>query len=81
MAALCIFMQGDNAVRAKTAGADIVGGDELIPQILQNKLQFDRVIATPDMMSHVSKLARHLGPLGLMPTVKKGTCLNAFWRK
>lgn len=64
--------QGDSAQSAKNAGADIVGGEELIPQILQNQLIFDRVIATPSMMVHVNKLARHLGPLGLMPTVKKG---------
>src|SRR4051794_37040672 len=73
-----VFCQGDNVARAKEAGADVAGGDDLIARV-QNEgfLEFDVALATQDMMGKVSRLGKVLGPRGLMPTPKAGTVVPA----
>lgn len=72
-----VFCQGDNVGKAKEAGADFAGSDELIKKIQQeNWLDFDVALATQDMMGQVSRLGKVLGPRGLMPTPKAGTVIT-----
>lgn len=73
-----VFCQGDNVAKAKEAGADLAGGDELIAKVQnENFLDFDIALATQDMMGKVSRLGKVLGPRGLMPTPKAGTVVPA----
>ena len=70
---VAVFAQGEKADEAKAAGADIVGAENLVDSILSGKIDFDRCIATPDMMGMAGRVARVLGPKGLMPNPKLGT--------
>ena len=68
-----VITSGENIAKAESAGADLVGGDDIIQKIQGGWMEFDRVIATPDMMGKIGRVARILGPRGLMPNPKLGT--------
>ena len=68
-----VFAKGEKAIDAEKAGADFVGGDDLAKKIQEGWLEFDRVVATPDMMAVVGKIGKILGPRGLMPNPKVGS--------
>jgi large subunit ribosomal protein L1 len=70
---IAVFAAGEKAIEASAAGADVVGSDDLVQRIQEGFLDFDATVATPDQMAKVGRIARILGPRGLMPNPKTGT--------
>ncbi|MGA1706712.1 MAG: 50S ribosomal protein L1, partial [Candidatus Nanopelagicaceae bacterium] len=72
-ARVLVFASAERADEARAAGADIVGGDELIDEVSKGRLDYDAVVSTPELMGKVGRLGKVLGPRGLMPNPKTGT--------